>query len=374
MATSFRIMTPNYADVNDLADSEFSSQDDSFPGSNIFNSQRRTKVWRSTGYFKVVSGGNQMTVDEGAGAFTVSVALGEYNSRAAFNAALANALNVSGDSLYTVSVDTLKTVIVSNAFGGTGIFSITAITAGLATHIGMTGSTKTGALSYTMDLIHIHEEEFVLLDMGVATNPDAFIAVGERNQSIQISPTAVIKIQGNTTRNFSSPEFTQTITYDDEVLSYLTTTGMHTEGLRYWRLSIVDPTNPLGYVSLGAIFVGNFLNPSRGRANFPLVQSYIDRSQNVFSEGGQSFSDIKQKTQQFTVTIKGLQKADIEEFDIFFNDVGTGVGFFVSMDSDAIYSSNKNRRIILCKFNAAPRWSFVSPDNFTGNLVLREEL
>jgi hypothetical protein len=137
---------------------------------------------------------------------------------------------------------------------------------------------------------------------------------------------------------------------------------------------ITDKQNSNGFVEVGAFFLGNYLKWARGRASYPLNQNYIDTTTTVYSEGGQSFSDIRQKTQSFSITIKGLQKADIEAFDVFFNDFGVGLPFFVSMDSSAVFSSVANKRVILCKFSDKPNYDFSSVDYFNLKCGFREEL
>ena len=116
------------------------------------------------------------------------------------------------------------------------------------------------------------------------------------------------------------------------------------------------------------------MSPSRGRAQFPLQQNYIDQSITNYSEGGVSFSDNKFKTQSFNVSMFAYQKSDIEELDDFFFEYGTVKPFFVSMDSATVFSTNKNRRIIFCKFTDSPSWSLVRPDIFEANMSFREEL
>ena len=374
MSTCFRIFNENYIDEDILANIIVSSEDTNFPSSNAFNQQRRSKVWRTAGYFNIIDTNRKLIFRESTGVdLTANIIVDEYQSISALGTAIKEAMELVGGSTYTITHSDLKFNIASNGVGGTGILEIYLSGSTIAPQIGMTAD-KTGALTYVMDDIKIHEEEFIVFDMGVATNPDAFIFVGQRNESIQITKSAVIKIQGNETSNFSIPSFTETLVYDDEAIIKLTTTGIGDEVYRYWRLSIVDDRNPNGYVEIGAFFLGNYIDPDRGRVNFPLQQSYIDRSTTLFSEGGQSFADEREPSQQFSVTTAGLQKEDIEEFDTFFNDFKTTKPFFVSMDSGAVWSSVANRRVILCKFDSRPNYALVSPDNFRMQYVLREEL
>lgn len=370
--TCFRIFNTNYADQDILASFTESSEQTSFPADNVLNQQRRSKVWRSNGYWVIDSTNRNIVFRETTGVdLTAILNTGTYTSTTSFMTELKRALDAAGSSTYTVTQDNLKFKFVSNGVGGGGIFEMYLTGTTVSGLIGMT-SNKTGSLTHTMDVISVTQEEWLEFDLGISTNPKAFIMVDQRNEPFKVLGT--VKLQGNLTGNFSSPTVDLTLTNDDEVFSYITDTGIHTTGLRYWRVKFEKTDMPTGYFQVGAIFLGDFLSPARGRAQFPLRQSYIDRSTTSFSEGGQSFTDIRQKTQSFSVEMRALQKEDVEEFDVFFNEFGIGKPFFVSMDTGEVWSTNKNRRIILCKFDSVPNYQLISPDNFSITFTLREEL
>lgn len=374
--TCFRIFNDNFIDTEKLANYSVSSEQSAFPVENIFNQKRRTKVWRSNGYFNVTNSNNKIVFQETNGVdLTAILTVDEYTSITSFSDEIERAMNSAGASTYTVTRSNLRFNITSNGTGGGGIFKLEYSDSNftISDLIGIT-SDKSGALTYEMDLPRIHEEEFILWDMGVASNPDAFFYIDARNSSIKISPTATIKLQANETNNFSSPSYEQDIAYDDEVLGILSDNGIADSAYRYWRLYVVDKNNPASHIQGGAVFLGNYLNPTRGRAQFPLIQEFIDNSVTIYAESGASYSDIRQKTQSFSISIAALQKADIEDFFIFFNDFGTGKPWFISMDSDANFSSSALRKILLVKFVSEPQYRLISPDNFTLTFRIREEL
>lgn len=373
--TNFRIFNTNYADVNLMANYYVSSEQASFPIENALNFQRRSKVWRSSGYWKLTASNNVIVFKESTGStLSATLNIGEYNSTS-LAAELKRAMDVAGDSTYTVTYTGMKFNLASNGVGGDGIFSIIYSSSTISTDIGLSQD-KTGALSYNMDKTRIHgiSGEWIMFDLGVSTNPDAIIMIDQKQAAIKLSPLATIKIQANTTSNFDNPEYELTIPYDDEVLSYLSDSGLFAEARRWIRILFDDPHNPNGYIQIGAITLANYMNPQRGRAIFPLNQNYIDRTETIFAESGASYSDVKYKTQAFDVSLFGMQIADVEEFDVFWNNYGLGFPFFVSMDSAEHWSSNKNRRIIYCKFDGAPKYRLESPDNFEISISLREEL
>lgn len=380
-----RLFFFNYIAEDILANSDVSSEQAAFPVENAYNTQRRSKVWRSAGYFNVTSANNTIIFRESAGVdLTATITAGEYTSiaegGAAMCTAIKTALDAAGDSTYTVTNSTstgFKFTIVSNGAGGGGVFHImladvlftSASILGFSTAASITDATLTRIADY----LRINTEEFLVWDMGLSTNPKAFILIGPRNSPLKISPSATITLQGNHNDAWTTPGFEVVLTYNDQAIYTLNTAGLGDQAYRYWRLKIEDQ-NPLGYIEVGSFFLGNYFNPSRGRAQFPMTVSQIDNSDTVASEGGQTYSDIKQTTASYQVSWFGLQKADIEEFEEQFQAYGTNKPLFVGMDSDAVFSTSANKRILFCKMASNPDWTLVSPDNFSLEINLLEQI
>lgn len=375
-----RILHDNFLDESLVSHQTESSEQAAFPVSNAFNFQRRSKVWRSNGYWEITSSNNVIVFRESVGVnLTATVTAGEYTSSTTLYAAIKTALEAVGDSTYTVSTDatTLKVKIASNGSGGGGIFQImwtNASTTMDATLGFSTTEDDTGALTYTADELKIHTSEWIKWDFGISTLPKAFCLIGARNSPIKISPSAVIKIQGNETDSWSSPSESITLTYRDDVIYSIDEDGLWDEALRYARLSIVDQDNPQGYVQIGSLFLGDFFEPTRGGVQFPFSGQYIDSSITSFSEGGQTFSDIRQKTELFSINWYGLNTTDRELIDSLWDDLGTSNSFFMQFDPDVQFSSSANKMIRYVKFQSPPEYSLVSPGNFSCRMNLREEL
>lgn len=380
--TKPRIMTTNYVDPDLVSNSYVSSEQTAFPVSNLYNAQRRSKVWRSNGNWEVTSSNNVIIFRETAAGpnLTATITVDEYASTTLFCAAVKTALEATGDSTYTVSQDTntKKIKIASNGSGGDNTFKLMWTNASAAGFAAMTGFNTalddTGALTYTADELKIHTSEWIKWDMGISTNPKSFILIGARNNPIKITPSAVIKLQGNETNVWTSPSYTQTLTYNDQVISLFDDDGLHTEALRYWRLYIEDRDNTAGYVEIGSIFLGIYFQPTTGAIQFPLSGGYIDRSQTSFSEGGQTFSDIRQKSEALDFDWKYLTYSEKEEIDAIFDNSGTSLPFFIQLDPDMVFSSTTAKYIRFVKFESEPRYSLDSPNNFSCRMQCREEL
>jgi len=381
---STRLTTDNYLDPDVIANDYVTSEQAAFPISNAYNAQRRSKVWRSNGYwvmpnnsiflrFKETTGGGELS------AF-VAAANTVFTSNASFFAAIKAAMELVGGSTYTISQDTLtkKIKFESDLAGGGNDFEIiwsAASSERLGEVLGFdTDSDDTGADTYLADELRINTYERITWDLGLSTNPQAFFLIGPRNSAIKLSSSAVIKLEGNETNNWDDPTFTTTLAYDTSVIQYINANGFHTEGLRYWSLYIEDYSNPQGYLEVGSLFLGDFFEATRGRVQFPFSGSYIDRSPTVFSEGGQTFSDIREKSEAFTLDWYGLTVADKEQIDDLFTTYGTSIPFFIVLDPNEAFSSTAGYYVRYVKFESPPSYSLESPGNYACAMSLREEL
>lgn len=377
-----RIMTTNYVDPDIVSNSYVSSEQTAFPVSNLYNAQRRSKVWRSNGNWEVTADNNVIIFRETAAGpnLTATVAVDQYSSTTLFCAAVKAALEATGASTYTVSQDvtTSKIKIVSDGLGGDGTFKLMWTNASSAGFAAMTGFSTalddTGSLTYVADQLKIHTSEWIKWDMGISTNPTAFLMIGARNAPIKISPSATLKLQGNETNVWDDPSYETTLTYDDAVISVFDEDGLHTEALRYWRLLIEDTDNAAGYVEIGSIFLGIFFSPTRGAVQFPFSSKYIDRSVTSYSQGGQTFSDIRQKSESFSVEWKGLTLTEKEEIDDIWDNSGTSLPFFIQLDPGLVFSSRTSKYIRFVKFESEPDVNLETPNNFSCRMSLREEL
>lgn len=379
--TITRILDENYLDLDIISNATVSSAQASFPVSNLYNQQRRSKVWRSSGYWDITSSNNTLVFRETTSVnLTATIAVAEYTSNATFFAAIKSALESAGGSTYTITRDSnnQKIYIGSDLGGGGGIFELIWTSSTIGETLGFDDTADdTGSDEYAADEIRTGTSEWIKWDFGISTNPQAFVLIGKRNKPIQISPSAVIKLQGNGTDVWTAPEYEQTLTFNDTIIALFkddADAGLHTEALRYWRCEIIDLDNPLGYVELGSAFLGNFWEPTRGAVQIPFTGKYIDRSDTVFSEGGQTFSDIREKSEEFDIEWYGLTIGEKEKIDEIFDKFGTSLPFFISIDPTPAMSSSSNYYLRFVKLSSEPSYRLESPQNFSCSMSLREEL
>jgi hypothetical protein len=380
--TGVKLFFYNYVTTEILTNYEASSEAASFPIENAFNAQRRSKVWRSAGYFNVTSSNNSIVLRETSGGpdLTATITVAEYTSISAMCTAIKTALEAVGASTYTVTNSTstgFKFQIVSNGAGGSGVFHLMLADAGTTAEslLGYSNASNLTDASLTRlgDYLRINSEESILWDLGLSTNPKAFILIGPRNEPLKIAPSATLTLQASHHDSWTTPGFSVVLTYDDQNIYHLNTAGIADTEYRYWRLKIEDQ-NPLGYIEVGAFFLGDYWNPTRGRAQFPLSVADVDPSETSSSEGGQTYSDIKPQTATYSLKWFGLQKADIEEFEEEFQTYGVNKPFFVGLDTNLAYSSSLNKRVIFGQMTGDAQWSLIAPDVFELTMTIREVL
>lgn len=380
MSSCVKAWTENFLDPTTIAAATKSSEQSAYPASNLYD-EKRFKPWRSNGYWLIESGSNTIVFRESVGVdLTATIAAAEYTSSTSFFAAVKAALEAVGAATYTVSFDTTtgKIKILSDLSGGATVFQLMwtdLASADMADILGFsTAANDTGAAFYVADDLRVHTSEWIQWDLGIPTNPKAFGAVGLRNRPIKITSGATIKLQGCSTSNFAAPEFEQVVPYFDEVLALENPDGLHTSGLRYWRLLIIDRTNPYGYVELGEIFLGDYEDLTRGNAVYPFSNTLSDNSSQVVSEGGQVYAAKNNVMQRFQLQWQGLTKGDLEILEDVFNQYGFHKPIWISFDRQAIFSTDGETWVRFCRFESDMEFQLVSPNNFSASWNLKEEL
>lgn len=378
MRNCMRIWDENFADGDIVANKYISSADANYPEANLYDKYRRLKTWRSAGYWNIESGSNTIVFRETTGVdLTATITAGEYTTTASFLAAIKSALEASGASTYTVSQTSVRKInIESDGSGGGGIFQLRwPSSTAMADILGYDSTVNyTGALNYDADVIRIHTSEWIKWDFGIPSTPTAFALIHDRNKPLKISPNAVIKLQGNTTDNWASPQVEITIPYQNYILAYENTDGFFTSPLRYWRAYFEDKDNAYGYLEFGFVYLGDAYSPDRGCPQFPFDFQLNDPSPVTYSEGGQSFSQKRPKTQTLNIQWGALYKGELEYLEGVFNRFGRTDPFFISFDSGGAYSTEPTSWIRYCKFNEEPSARLVSPNNFQMSWQMREEL
>jgi len=162
----------------------------------------------------------------------------------------------------------------------------------------------------------------IVFDAGSAVIVNS-IAIANHNIS---SSVTTLKIQGNATDIWTSPSVDETLTYSSGIITKLFTGGSY----RYWRIQIVDGSNPDGYISIGRAWVGKYftmpyISPIIGH-------SRVSKSVKSVSVSGQSYMDARYFNSTIAVKFPLVTHAEKANMIAEFERIDIGVPFFVTFD------------------------------------------
>ncbi len=374
------VLYQNYANPSFYQALTYSSQLAATPVTNILDGVRRSKVYRSAGYWLITSANKGIVLQTAAGVNqTVNIAEGAYTTDATFLAAVDTALtSETSGAAFTVTRDTTtnKIKITSDGAGGTLLrLMCTNASFTSAAILGFsTAADRTGALTYTADTLKLHTVEFFEFDLGSDFNPKAFFLIGLRNTDIKLSEDATITLKGNTTDVWTSPIYSNVLTYNSNSIGVFNSSGLAASACRYWRLEIIDASNVNGYIEISNIFLGDAIVPTQGAVQFPLKTRINDLSRLSFGRSGNTFSDTIQVSQELTLNWNFLSISEKESLEELVNFVGVNTPFFVCMDPNQVFSSDLQLQVFYVRFMSATEFSLITPGKFSTDWQLREEL
>jgi len=126
------------------------------------------------------------------------------------------------------------------------------------------------------------DDEYVAIDAGVGETIIADCAfLGAHN----LSATAVVKVQACDDGTYADPDVDETLTWDDGIIGAFFTSAEH----RFWRFLIDDPDNEDGYIEIGRLALGSYLQmpPIEPGIDLPMGTTTLVSE----SVSGQAFAD-----------------------------------------------------------------------------------
>jgi hypothetical protein len=143
-----------------------------------------------------------------------------------------------------------------------------------------------------------------------------------------LTPSAVIKIQGNSSDIWTSPAVNVTLTLGENGIWYSTTTMSAQD---YWRISIVDTTNSNGYITIGRIWVGELLEVEGPYINF--AENITNTSATTLSISGQVYGDVGFTYKSYSFTYPWWDQTEKDAIIEFSDTVNKAQPFFIMADT-----------------------------------------
>lgn len=204
--------------------------------------------------------------------------------------------------------------------------------------------------------------EWIKFDFGSAQDFKVVCIVGHN-----FSSGATVKFQANATDSWGSPSVDETLTWNADIILYVWTA---TQSYRWVRITIADSANADGYVEIGRIFVGTFLEPER---NFTIGwdREEVDPSLIEESADGAESVDIKTKYLLFTFPFKNTLTDNVIAV---WNAVRRRDPFFIIPDYDNdVMTDGRHDLSRYVKFAERPRFSNTYKKRCDFTLVFREQ-
>lgn len=143
--------------------------------------------------------------------------------------------------------------------------------------------------------------------------------------STNLTDDAVVKIQGNDTDSWSSPNVDITLVKGDNN-TWSTTKTMTQQD--YWRFYIDDPTNAVDYIEIGRVSLGPLLQVEGPFIKFK--ENQIDTSATTLSISGQVYADIGYKFKSYSLTYPWWNATEKDGVTAFADTVHKSQPFFIS--------------------------------------------
>lgn len=120
-----------------------------------------------------------------------------------------------------------------------------------------------------------------------------------------MTSSATIKLEGNTTNVWTTPAYSATVTYHADVISKLITSATYD----YWSVSIDDPTNTED-VKIGGIFIGTYTTFTNTFSHV-LTERNIDTTIKSTSLSGQVYTDDNYIYKEYDLNFPRFQLTDV---------------------------------------------------------------
>lgn len=313
-----------------------SSQDAEFPVSNLARTTRG-KVWHSSGNYTVDATNNKINFKKAAlgSELTATIASSSY-SATSLCAAVKSALEaVSGGDVFTVSWSS-ATGLFTIASGGTHLELLFSSGTNAATSarslLGYGINDFAGSLSYSGAFVALHSDEWVVVDLSTTEAIDSVAVLFDPLNGSQLSPSAVVTIQGSATNAWASPGVSQVLTFDEVNESY---THFFTadQSYRYWRLKIVDPQNPDLFVEIPKLVLSKGIQLGQ-TPEIGFSYKLKDMSKLTQNPYGVAFADLYPKLKGFEFNFAVIDYTDMETLANLFSRVGSTTPICLALDPD----------------------------------------
>ncbi len=165
--------------------------------------------------------------------------------------------------------------------------------------------------------------EWIKFDMGSAKKI-TMVAIFGHN----LTSGATVTVEANSSDSWTTPAYTATITWNERVLvKFLDQT------YRWWRITFADAANPDGYIEIGRICAGEYVEPDVNVTE-EVSKRVVDPSTRRESEGRQVYTVEKNEYRVYGVRFTGISRTQQSQLETMFRSVKTIRPLVFALDPD----------------------------------------
>jgi hypothetical protein len=165
--------------------------------------------------------------------------------------------------------------------------------------------------------------EWIKFDLGSAMKITMCAIFGHN-----LTNAATVKLQGNASDAWGAPIYDTAFTYDELALVLFLD-----QTLRWWRITVADAANPDGYIELGRVCAGEYIEPSVN-VHQDVTKRFVDPSYKQYSEGRQGYAVEKDVYRVFEVMFDDIDRTQQDQLETMFRSVKTIRPLVVALDPD----------------------------------------
>ena len=150
----------------------------------------------------------------------------------------------------------------------------------------------------------------ITLTFSAAKNIKAFTMLDHN-----LSSAAVITLMGNTSDAWGAPAYSQVITWNSKKTGYYLD-----QTYRYWRLQISDQLNTDGYIEIGELYLGDYLEPGKNY-KYGWEQSTTSFETTAKSKAGVERKSLNYLQEDFRLTFARIPETDINSLLAMFRAI-----------------------------------------------------
>jgi len=165
--------------------------------------------------------------------------------------------------------------------------------------------------------------EWIKFDMGSAKKI-TMVAIFGHN----LTSGATVTVEANSSDSWTTPAYTGAITWNELALvKFLDQTH------RWWRITFADAANPDGYIEIGRICAGEYVEPAVNVTE-EVIRTVADPSNAEEAEGRQGWYYEKPKYRVCQVKFTGIARAQQDQLETMFRAVGNTRPMVFALDPD----------------------------------------